>query len=1112
MAYDKEDTSNGIPLTGSGGAEGKTEGRMVYFEPNDLVFTNQNGSTLSYDELCDNTVFGNEELTMSVDLQVIIPDRYKSSKDGEKTYKYNIVNGDDTEAWQSLMSGNPIEVEGVIYNELTTEYTTASYQEIRRTGRGGIETLGIKSINISFSTNFYPIVNVKFVDTRGHALMMPCDEEYINHVNKKRADGFGSFYKSLFHMPYPRFLLTVKGYYGRAVTFELTVEKFSAEMDDDSGDMLIDIQFLGCVYGLYADLAFNMLMVAPYLDYNNNTKRTPLKLNNRWKNEDFVYCGNDGKSNGAHITTYLEFLHTYGNLSGKLKEIQTPESKELTKQINALEKIKGETERMIEQTKFLLTHITNLSNLHVIGDAHDYTIFYLLTIPNENETYILNKDVVENYKKSVNKYTEFWKNALGSLSGIEEIRREKSLEGFSFDDMVIESEVKLRQFEYFESVEEFEKKYGYNNAFTKEAVSSIVAAMNTHENIRHNRKYFTVTLGNVMKFFELAKEYLNKKLMEKQEERYDTIESDMIKVFGFSPTIRNTFRQLFAHIDCFMDSFYGLLDDIDTDISQGKRKAGDLFRSTSSDIKDDFSFDRDVSPFPAVYQTSDGKNTVMYPGEDPHLMNIREVKFVDDIINTLFKANNHVMQAPETEEEEESVSDLYKLLSDMENATETKTPQKKNIKKPEVFPYKPSIPIDYCLDKPLYGTLCDTVNDIMFLFKLRLNYCLSRYAKNSAELTDTIIKREVSLAVMSSKDRLKGSIESILGYYKDSVDDSLNYYLRHFDENKVCDKNGYDKTLKELCKYNKVDFKNGTAIFYNFGNLKSSGGYQYNPYPTIEYQITKPGENFKPLSFINKYTEGGYRAGNFTVKNGVAKYKSNSLILFNVKRNHKKLIMETGELRDEYKNMTIAKSCDNTVCFDEIINRAKNEEINYRDYFVAPVYKNNGQNIRNGFCMLAKHYLGDTPDKNDEILKGNYPGYGKYTILELYHVISDIKDDSTQVKKEYPVIDKILREFESTKEAKEYWKSFYTENQESMIFLEYNSENISKMLIHSNTVENERRVRFLTLTVDIFSMNGYHIHKGVKYDEDVVLKKFLESYLRTMKSLYENEKKVTNNG
>lgn len=1109
MAYDKEDTSNDIPLTGSGEAEGKTEGRMVYFEPNDLVFTNQNGSTISYDELCDNTVFGNEELTMSVDLQVIIPDRYKSSKDGEKTYKYNIVNGEDTEAWQSLMSGNPIEVEGVIYNELTTEYTTASYQEIRRTGRGGIETLGIKSINISFSTNFYPIVNVKFVDTRGHALMMPCDEEYINHVNKKRADGFGSFYKSLFHMPYPRFLLTVKGYYGRAVTFELTVEKFSAEMDDDSGDMLIDIQFLGCVYGLYADLAFNMLMVAPYLDYNNNTKRTPLKLNNRWKNEDFVYCGNDGKSNGAHITTYLDFLHTYGNLSGKLKEIQTPESKELTKQINALEKIKGETERMIEQTKFFLTHITNLSNLHVIGDAHDYTIFYLLTIPNENETYILNKDVVDNYKKSINKYTEFWKDALGSLSGIEEIRREKSLEGFSFDDMVIESEVKLRQFEYFESVEDFEKKYGYNNAFTKEAVSSIVAAMNTHENIRHNRKYFTVTLGNVMKFFELAKEYLNKKLMEKQEERHDTIESDMIKVFGFSPTIRNTFRQLFAHIDCFMDSFYGLLDDIDTDISQGKRKAGDLFRSTSSDIKDDFSFDRDVSPFPAVYQTSDGKNTVIYPGEDPHLMNIREVKFVDDIINTLFKANNHVMQAPETEEEEESVSDLYKLLSDMENATETQTPKKKNTKKPEVFPYKPSIPIDYCLNEPLYKTFCSTVNDIMFIFMLRLKYCLSRYAKSTSELTDTIINREVSLAVESSKDNLKKLEDEIIPIFKQN---RFSKYLRDF---KVCDnKEINNNTLKDLCKNDKVDFKRGVNILYNFGNPKTfSGVLKQSNYPSIEYQITKPGENFKPLSFVKKYTEGGYKAGNFTIKNGVAKYKSNDLILFNVKSNHEKLIMETGELRDEYKNTTIASSCDHTVCFDEIINRAKNEEINYRDYFVYPVYKNNYKSIRNGFCMLAKHYLGDTPDKDDQILKGNYPGYGKYTILELYHIISGI--DSEQLKKDYPVIDKILMEFESTKEAKEYLESFYTKNQERILFYEYASENISKILKYSDTVENERRVKFLTLTVDILSMNGYNIHKGgkngnVKYDEDKVIKNFLGQYLRKMVEKY--EKKVTHNG
>lgn len=356
----------------------------------------------------------------------------------------------------------------------------------------------------------------------------------------------------------------------------------------------------------------------------------------------------------------------------------------------------------------------------------------------------------------------------------------------------------------------------------------------------------------------------------------------------------------------------------------------------------------------------------------------------------------------------------------------------------------------------------------------------------------------------SSKDNLKKLEDEIIPIFKQN---RFSQYLREF---KVCDnKEINNKTLKDLCKYDKVDFKRGVNILYNFGNPKVfSGVLEQSNYPSIEYQITKPGENFKPLSFVKKYTEGGYKAGNFTIKNGVAKYKSNDLILFNVKSNHEKLIMETGELRDEYKNTTIASSCDHTVCFDEIINRAKNEEINYRDYFVYPVYKNNYKSIRNGFCMLAKHYLGDTPDKDDQILKGNYPGYGKYTILELYHIISGI--DSEQLKKDYPVIDKILREFESTKEAKEYLESFYTKNQERILFYEYASENISKILKYSDTVENERRVKFLTLTVDILSMNGYNIHKGgkngsVKYDEDKVIKNFLGQYLRKMVEKYEKK-------
>ena len=73
---------------------------------------------------------------------------------------------------------------------------------------GDLGTFGITSIDIEFKSSFMPQIIINFVDVRGAALFEqgPC-----------------SPYSLFFHLPYPVFELTVKGYYGKPVTYTLAL-------------------------------------------------------------------------------------------------------------------------------------------------------------------------------------------------------------------------------------------------------------------------------------------------------------------------------------------------------------------------------------------------------------------------------------------------------------------------------------------------------------------------------------------------------------------------------------------------------------------------------------------------------------------------------------------------------------------------------------------------------------------------------------------------------------------------------------------------------------------------------------------------------------------------
>ena len=110
---------------------------------------------------------------------------------------------------------------------------------------------GITSINIKLNTSYIPQVSINFTDVRGKTLF-------------EQARG-NTPYTAFFHLPYPTFFLTLKGYYGKAVKYQLTMEKFTSRFDPASGDYLVTCNFVGNHVALLRDINMHQVLTAPYM-------------------------------------------------------------------------------------------------------------------------------------------------------------------------------------------------------------------------------------------------------------------------------------------------------------------------------------------------------------------------------------------------------------------------------------------------------------------------------------------------------------------------------------------------------------------------------------------------------------------------------------------------------------------------------------------------------------------------------------------------------------------------------------------------------------------------------------------------------------------------------
>lgn len=169
----------------------------------------------------------------------------------KETNQVSFLEGEDAKKYNEALNGK---------NYLTTYYTDISLNEIRE--QNVVEGLGITNVDISYDNMYMPTIVIKFVDVRGSSLFGR--EEAVHKQNQLTSETiFGCF----FTLPYPKFRLQVKGFYGNAVTYQLACTGFKGNFNSQNGNFEITTTFIGYQFSLLTDIPFAYLIAAPYSEY-----------------------------------------------------------------------------------------------------------------------------------------------------------------------------------------------------------------------------------------------------------------------------------------------------------------------------------------------------------------------------------------------------------------------------------------------------------------------------------------------------------------------------------------------------------------------------------------------------------------------------------------------------------------------------------------------------------------------------------------------------------------------------------------------------------------------------------------------------------------------------
>ena len=632
--------------------------RILYVDPND-IYGKINGVPITpdYSDFC-----------IAFDLQCEIIGRYKSeevfgqSSDG----KYNVgfvrkvgVKG----KWASLLQGEAYKDDNV----LTTYYTDINYDNFRK--ETIVEGLGVESIDIAFEAYYSPNITIKFVDHRGSALFGR--EEAIHYNDKLTIDNiFGAF----FAIPYPKFRLQVKGFLGKAVTYQLSCTSFKGSLNSQTGNFEAVATFVGYSYSLLTDIPFEYLVAAPYCKYVGEDYWKAHRSTDEWRL--------DYGTHNDNVPTLYEIFQRISAAFNKeelLKAITNDEQATVDiaeNEVACLDSINDYYLRFLNSIDdVVLEPDSKIRNYEPGNPVRDAQILYM-SKETDFGKWVEPKRCWDNLMSSIDTYNKGFKDnkitedVLPIKPDFDNIKftpffvKAPDGNGFVFKDIKEVTTINLAT-----------KKIN-GNTITESLAGAIIDFMNKkHSNTHILPNVYLLDCGGLSYLLEHRTAELKTKVSEinrKAERNYIHL---ALNELGFVPYIGNIFKIILCHIETLIYMMSQCYENIMLAESVGQRSAAYLgVNRLTADFngQDDWNALTVIPPWPAVNKKDDGDteysnieryNTLGWVGDFSN--NFEEAK----LVKALYAACQHIAVDPSKLDGEEKVKFLYApiLPNDLNN-------------------------------------------------------------------------------------------------------------------------------------------------------------------------------------------------------------------------------------------------------------------------------------------------------------------------------------------------------------------------------------------------------------------------------------------------------------
>ena len=583
-----------------------------------------------------------EDYCIYVDLQVQIYDNETDGVNeiGSKTIHWSWKSNSDGNTTASFMQGKKFKYQNGSkdnFYALTTDYVDTYFDDVIRDSKSeenvNPQCFGIESINISFDNYTVPCVDIDFTDIRGASMFAP--EEYRHSKTTNGVGGLakddisGSFFKSFMSIPYPKYVLYVKGFYGEPVSYQLTCDKFNAKFDSKTGNFGAHAHFVGYAFSMLTDISLNALVAAPLSDYVGRSYWE----NSIRSNEEYRLLSPNGSNEVITLTDLMKNLAKMKQTLNEENKDKDDASKELTTVLSILKNIE--------------------SNYVDIFFDRFQTDEYLVSKPN-GFAYLTNKDkypkdidvAIDDLNAFINSNQETLKKYCPNLQKLPKPKRYAS---FAIKN---EEGTKSIKDEYKDLKEVVGR--AYVSAYEKQNLGNFNDCY-----FFDGRTFYNILVDAI--------QTLNNKKKENDKKLFSTSDSaeKYVTQLGFYPSVSNFIKIILAHLETFLAIIYNVKNEVNTLNSSDftKRTLSD-FGITTNEYVDFKQISDTVPAFPKVTTKEIGGNGNAvdgWIGDFPTNGELQpEANAVNGLLNAVKNVETFVQQLKVEDEYDHKFNSVFK--------------------------------------------------------------------------------------------------------------------------------------------------------------------------------------------------------------------------------------------------------------------------------------------------------------------------------------------------------------------------------------------------------------------------------------------------------------------